>query len=123
MHRLAQTPITLDCFEIGDYNETLEDLTEKNTHLQITKVYQNVEEIIDFLEYLRLKFLKTNDMRYWKELIRWLPESWLQTRTWTANYEVIYNIEHQRKYHKLGYEWGYVLDKLTSLPYYKEFTN
>ena len=67
-------------------------------------------------------FLATGDKRYWKELIRWLPESWLQTRTWTANYEVVYNMEHQRKNHKLGLEWSYILDKLTDLPYYKEFT-
>ena len=112
MHTLANTSITLEHFEIDDYNKLIED----------NNIDAHVEDTIEFLEFLRQKFLTTGDKRYWKELIRWLPESWLQTRTWTANYEVVYNMEHQRKNHKLGLEWSYVLDKLTDLPYYKEFT-
>ena len=61
--------------------------------------------IIEQLEFLRQKYLETKDKKYWKELVRWLPESWLQTRTWTANYEVIRTICHQRMNHKLN-EWS-----------------
>ena len=112
MHTLANTSIILEHFEIDDYNKLIED----------NNIDAHVEDTIEFLEHLRQMFLATGDKRYWKELIRWLPESWLQTRTWTANYEVVYNMEHQRKNHKLGLEWSYILDKLTDLPYYKEFT-
>ena len=63
------------------------------------------EIIIEQLEFLRQKYLETKDKKYWKELVRWLPESWLQTRTWTANYEVIRTIVHQRENHKLN-EWS-----------------
>ena len=40
-------------------------------------------------------------------MVRWLPEGWLQTRTWTANYETIRAIcsPGQRRFHKLN-EWG-----------------
>ncbi len=56
-------------------------------------------------EKLRLRYLETKDKRIWKELIRWLPEGWLQTRTVTMNYENVYSIIRQRKDHKLN-EWS-----------------
>lgn len=95
MHKLASTPITLDCFEIDDYDDS---------------IFTNPEEInylIQFLEGLRQKYLVTKDKRYWKELIRWLPESWLQTRTITFNYENLLAIcsKGQRRFHKLN-EWS-----------------
>ena len=67
--------------------------------------------MIEQLEYLRLKYLETKDKKYWKELVRWLPNGWLQTRTWTANYETIRSIcsPGQRRFHKLN-EWGGVDD-------------
>ena len=84
MHKLASTPISLECFEIDDFDPS--HITDPITH----KVF--IENYIQELELLRKKYLKTKDMADWKELIRWLPESWLQTRTWTANYEVLRSI-------------------------------
>lgn len=100
MHKLATTPITLDCFEIDDY--------EPNTfvyyeHTVVSDVVNT--EIIRLLETLRKHYLETKNKKYWKELIRWLPESWLQTRTITMSYENIFAIVHQRKNHKLN-EWN-----------------
>ena len=112
MHRLASTPITLDCFETDDYNSDLDLIDDVNIGLR-------VHCFIDDLEQLRQKFLATKDVRYWKELIRWLPESWLQTRTWTANYEVLRNIYFQRQGHKLT-EWHSFCEWVKSLPYAKE---
>ena len=65
---------------------------------------------------------------YWKELIRWLPSGYCQTRTVTMNYENILNMVHQRKNHKLN-EWGgkdndeleNFISWATSLPYIREF--
>ena len=63
----------------------------------------------------------SDDKRYWKELIRWLPSSWLQTRTWTSNYETIRNMYHQRKNHKLT-EWkDDFCSWVETLPYAAEF--
>lgn len=103
MHKLASTPITLDCFETGDLTEGLFDY----------------KTLISDLEFLRLKYNETKDKRYWKELIRWLPESWLQTRTWTGNYENLRSIYHQRAGHKLT-EWQAFRDWIASLPYAEE---
>lgn len=113
MHKITSKEITLDCFEIGDYSPSLVLIDE-------TLLEANVKLHIDFLEQLRLLFLQTKDKRYWKELIRWLPESWLQTRTITLNYENILSIIHQRKNHKLD-EWSKdFINWAKSLPYAKE---
>ena len=99
MHKLTSKPITIDCFE-SDGNES--------AFVQ--------EELIPFLENLRQKYLETKDKKYWKELVRWLPESWLQTRTWTGSYANLRNIYHQRKNHKLT-EWHDFNKMVEKLPY------
>lgn len=99
MHKLTAQPITMSCFETDDYAGM--SLYIEETHSVID---WEVKDIISFLEGLRLKYLETKDNRYWKELIRWLPESWLQTRTVTMNYENILSMVKQRKHHKLR-EW------------------
>jgi hypothetical protein len=111
MHKLATTPITLDCFEIDDLNEWLE--------LNGQPLNYGFENIIKYCEELRQKYLETKDIRYWKELIRWLPESWLQTRTWTADYSVLRNIIRWRSNHKLT-EWHQFVDWCRGLPYADE---
>ena len=107
MHKLTSKPITLESFEVDDFNPDL-------VYYSIPKLAGGPAEntigmlsdfMIEQLEFLRQKYLETKDKRYWKELVRWLPESWLQTRTWTANYEVLHTIAHQRKNHKLN-EWS-----------------
>ena len=114
MHKLASTPIALDCFETDDFEEDLEYF-QGNTTGMLSEV------IIEQLEFLRQRYNETKDVRYWKELIRWLPEGWLQKRTWTANYEVLHSIVLQRGHHKLETEWGKGFIKwCTSLPYAKD---
>ena len=117
MHKLATTPITLECFEIGDLAEM--DMIIPIVGSEIT-LEQAKNAIIDICEGLRQKYLETKDKRYWKELIRWLPESWLQTRTITMNYENLRNIYHQRNGHKLS-EWHEICHWIELLPYAKDF--
>lgn len=60
--------------------------------------------------------------RYWKELIRLLPESWLQKRTVTMDYENLLAMcsKGQRRFHKLT-EWSKsFIDWAKSLPYADE---
>ena len=122
MHKLTSKPITIDCFEIDDYNKQLGLFPERDilTTTDVDYVGFQVESIIYFLETLRKTYLATEDKKYWKELVRWLPESWLQTRTITFNYEVLYNIYCQRKNHKLT-EWHIFCKWCETLPYFKEF--
>lgn len=118
MHKLATTPITRECFEIDDYDGSLKvyDREPYNIDNYVDDIWDN---IIDYCETLRKRYLETKDMKYWKELIRILPESWLQTRTWTADYAVLRNIIHWRKDHKLS-EWRWFVEQLRTLPYAEE---
>lgn len=99
MHKLANTPITKDCFEMDDFENI--PIDERSNSERFWGL------LIEKLEFLRTLYNETNDKRYWKELIRLLPESWLQTRTVTMNYENLLNIcsPQQRRNHKLT-EWS-----------------
>lgn len=103
MHKLATTPITMNCFELDDYDPAIMD----------------VSGWIELLEDLRKAYLATKDKRLWKELVRWLPEGWLQTRTVTFNYEVIRQMCYWREGHKLS-EWKTFIDWAHTLPYAEE---
>lgn len=118
MHKLSTTPITMDCFETDDYAGDLL-VYDTEPYAECFRTDDIWEEIINHCETLRKRYLETKDKRYWKELIRLLPESWLQTRTWTANYEVLRNIVHQRTGHKLS-EWQSFIDWVHTLPYADE---
>ena len=110
MHKLASTPITIDCFEMGDFTPFIDNF----------KIDLSWRTVVSYLEQLRQKYNETKDKRYWKELIRLLPESWLQKRTVTMNYENILNMYQQRKNHKLA-EWSKSFcDWVKTLPYAEE---
>lgn len=55
----------------------------------------------------------------WYDMIQILPTSYNQMRTVTLNYEVLINIYHARKNHKLD-EWHTFCGWVESLPYAKE---
>jgi len=102
MHKLSTTPITRECFELNSPKCDVQEI------------------FLQYLEGLRLKYLKTKDKTYWKELIEWLPEGWLQTRTVTLNYAVLRNMYFSRENHKLT-EWSVNFIKwIESLSYSKE---
>ena len=125
MHKMASKPITMECFEIDDYLPLEYEIGEYRFLLDF-----EVNIFIDALEDLRKKYLETKDKRYWKELIRWLPESWLQTRTVTMNYENLFGMcsKGQRRFHKLN-EWSgrdnsnlpNFISWARALPYAQEF--
>lgn len=101
MHKITNQPITLDCFEIDDYEKDL------FMYYEHSDVKDMVADIVRNCETLRQRYLETKDKRYWKELIRWLPESWLQKRTVTMTYENLLAMcsKGQRRFHKLN-EWS-----------------
>ena len=119
MHKLASTPITKECFEIGDYCPDLVYFTHDGDSLTDYTISDIASNIIEDMEALRQKYNETGDKRYWKELIRWLPNGWLQTRTVTMNYENLRAMYHQREYHKLS-EWHAFCDWVKTLPYAQE---
>lgn len=117
MHKLASTPITNNCFEMDDFEDVYSYKALKEATL--TSWW---ELMIEELEILRQKYNETKDKHYWKELIRLLPDSWLQRRTVTMNYEnlLVMCSKGQRRNHKLT-EWSKsFIDWARSLPYAQE---
>ena len=108
MHTLMEHPLAMENFEIGS--------------LEIP--YEDGKEIKDVFE-LYLKAINTLIDRYKEEkkdwifdrVIQMLPESFLQLRSITMNYEVCATIYEQRKNHKLQ-EWKLFIDALFTLPYF-----
>lgn len=76
--------------------------------------------VINTLNMYRNLFLTTSNSEekkeYWWQLIQLLPTSFNQKRTIQLNYQVLRNIYHARKNHKLG-EWRYFCTMIEKLPY------
>lgn len=125
MRKLASTSIEKDCFEFE-----MDDFKHCNIESEdlIFSLASSWASLVGDLKFLRQKYLETKDKKYWKELIRLLPKSWLQKRTVTMNYENILDMIHQRKNHKLN-EWSGVdnpanenfIKWVKTLPYADEF--
>lgn len=104
MHKIQSKPITKELFEVDDYHPELMLIDDIN-------IGTRVDCFIEDLEQLRQLYLMTENEKlkkqYWKELVRWLPEGWLQTRTVTMSYENLLAMcsKGQRRFHKLT-EWS-----------------
>jgi hypothetical protein len=136
MHKLTAEPITMNCFEKDDFDPDLAvDEADQTSLTEYGKengfvAHWHVEHawyyLIDKLEDLRQMCLNTEDpvesKKYWKELVRMLPEAWLQKRTVTLNYENLLAIcsKSQRRFHKLT-EWSDAfINWARTLPYAQE---
>ena len=101
MHRLHTRDLRLSDF-------TWENLDEPGIQL--------LEATIDYINHNRRLYVATNDKKYWRHMIDALPTSYNQLRTETLNYEVLRNMYHARKAHKLN-EWRELCKSVESLLY------
>lgn len=106
MHKIQAKEFTLDDF--SHEHLTKDEVRQANTDL--------LEVIIDILNCEREAFLATKDKLHWWQMIQLLPTSYNQKRTVMLNYEVLVNIYHSRKNHKLD-EWHTFCDWIEQLPY------
>jgi hypothetical protein len=144
MHTITNHPITLDRFEISDFiNLPFPEVRQRQDAKSFADPDFVQMHLIPYLEYLREEYLWVDENEedearkealkeiIWKELIRWLPEGWLQTRTVTMNYENLLAMcsKGQRRFHKLS-EWSSknrsdeydsFIKFARSLPYAQEF--
>lgn len=104
MHRIHTKEFTMDNFS--------------HEHLGLLST-ELLEMIIQALNNNRDLFLNANDKQYWWQLIQLLPSSYNQKRTVLLNYQVLKNMYHARKNHKLD-EWHDFCRWCESLPYFKE---
>lgn len=89
MHKIQEKEFALDDFSHDHLSEG---------------VVGALEGLIYILNTQRDLYNSTKDKQYWWNMIQLLPSSYNQTRTWSMNYEVLYNIYQARKEHKLD-EW------------------
>lgn len=97
MHKITEKE-----FKLGDFShEHLDHLSLRLLEDVIVKLNANRNE---YLEYVKDDDTDRTKKDYWWQLIQLLPSSYNQTRNVMLNYEVLYNIYHARKNHKLD-EW------------------
>lgn len=105
MHKIQEKEFTLDDFSHDHIGKGL-----------TTTVFDDcLENIIDILNEARLCYLDTKDKKWWWQMIQLLPSSYNQTRNVMLNYEVLSNIYHSRKNHKLD-EWRDFCKWIEKLP-------
>ena len=103
MHKIHVEPFTLDNFSHEGCDE-------------IPLAISTLTNTISACEVLRQMFNETQDKRYWRALIELLPHGYNMKATISLNYEVLVNIYHSRKDHKLD-EWHTFCDWIRGLPY------
>ena len=101
MHKIHAKEFTLDDFSCEHLNMNSKRLME------ITVETMNME---------REKLMESGNKDNWWQMIQLLPTSYNQKRTVMLNYEVLHNIYHSRKNHKLD-EWHTFCDWIKELPY------
>lgn len=112
MHKLHTRDLTADDFSCEGMMRAdecgLEDVC-KSPILLFANTLQTINAC-------RKNFVETGDKRWWRQMIALLPQSYNQRRTIMLNYEVLANMYHARKNHKLD-EWRQFCQWIESLPY------
>lgn len=122
MHTIHKKEFTIDDFS----HEHLE--TTGNTHAKLSvgeydillHPYSLLQITVAVLNSNRNMYLQTKDKKYWWQMIQLLPSSYNQRATVQLNYEVLLNMYHSRKTHKLD-EWRTFCEWVEKLPYMEEF--
>lgn len=102
MHKITEKEFTLDDFS--------------HEHLLESGFNNCLIYVIQCLNAWRERYLETKDKRFWWQIIQLLPSSYNQKATLMLNYEVLANMYHSRKNHKLD-EWHIFCDWIETLPY------
>jgi hypothetical protein len=101
MHKIQAKEFTLDDF----------------SHEHLGKFERGVlKYLIEALNRARDCFVDTKEKDHWWQMIQLLPSSYNQKRTVMLNYEVLVNIYHSRKNHKLD-EWRSFCEWIRGLPH------
>ena len=116
MHKIHAKEFTLDDFS--------------HEHLTPAAIAA-LSTVVERLNFARKEFLKGRSESdfgmpsakdYWWDMIQLLPASYNQRRTVQLNYEVLRNMYHARKNHKLD-EWHAFCDWILTLPYFEDIIN
>ena len=112
MHKIAAKKFELSDFSCEHLFHNVND-TEMWLDVDFFNVLDNT---IFYLNKARELYLDTKDKQYWWQIIQLLPSSYNQRRTIFLNYEVLYSIYKDRRYHRLD-EWRDFCKWIETLPY------
>ena len=137
MHKIYEKEFTLEDFSHEHLMYLAEGYSEDDdlvTRVSVESPKEVLLRIIKTLNYYREMYLHTKIKpmkeeskraelmkKYWWQMIQLLPSSYNQKRTIQLNYQVLKNIYHARKNHKLD-EWIEFCHWIESLPYSKLIT-
>ncbi len=110
MHKIHEKEFTLEDFS---YEHLISDEPISG---RVYSPKSMLEATVNNLNIFRKLYLETNDKKYWWQMIQLLPSSYNQRRTVFLNYEVLANMYHSRKNHKLD-EWRTFCKWIETLPY------
>ena len=128
MHKIHAKEFTLDDFST-DHLENFESIPYDSNALYEPEFLEFMHSTIRMLNTARTLYLEAKNKpmkeeakraglmkKYWWQMIQLLPSSYNQKRTVMLNYEVLHNIYHSRRHHKLD-EWHVFCDMIENLPY------
>ena len=113
MHKIQAKEFTMDDFS---HDHLMDDGFVKDGDYVFLSPMDCLREEVVTLNMMRNKYLVSKDKKWWWQMIQLLPTSYNQKRTVMLNYEVLVNIYHSRKNHKLD-EWHTFCDWIKELPY------
>lgn len=122
MHKITAKEFTIDDFSI-EHIESIDFIDVDALGYTDCSSIDNwtlAKLIVEVLNFNRKKYLETKDKGYWWQMIQLLPSSYNQRATVQLNYEVLLNMYHSRKNHKLD-EWRTFCEWIERLPYMEEF--
>lgn len=109
MHKIAAKEFTLEDFSC---ERLLNVPARENGYIPLSILKATIEALNNFRDLYNEMPSKT----YWYQLIQLLPSSYNQRRTIFLNYEVLANMYHSRKNHKLD-EWRTFCNWIETLPF------
>lgn len=116
MHTIHKKEFTLDDFSREHLDDEWLDVDSLGyTDVSEIRSITLLELIVEVLNVYRKKYLKTKNKNDWWQMIQLLPSSYNQRATVQLNYQVLRNIYHARKGHKLD-EWRDFCKWIEELP-------
>lgn len=116
MHKIHAKEFTLEDFS---HEHVLRDNSVTVNYVENDfRILNNLQWLmltIDLLNAMREAYLETKDKNFWWQMIQLLPSSYNQRRTVMLNYEVLRNMYHAHKGHKLD-EWREFCKWIETLP-------
>lgn len=127
MHKIAAKEFMLDDFSrehlfTSDYQTYgIYDSDDQQTVYLQASALEILNTIIQALNAYRKAYLISEkaNKRLWWQMIQLLPSSYNQKATVQLNYEVLANMYHSRKNHKLD-EWREFCKEIEKLPYFMD---